>query len=161
MNVRIGNGFDIHKFSDDPSRRLILGGVEIPGASGLVGHSDADVIAHAISDAILGALVLGDIGQHFPDTDPAWKGADSLRILAACVEMARARGWSVANADCSVIAEQPKLAPHKALMQEKLSTVVDAPVSVKGRRAESLGALGRAEGIACLASVLLVSTEES
>lgn len=155
MNIRIGNGFDIHKFSDDPNRQLVLGGVVIPNAPGLIGHSDADVIAHAIADGLLGAAGLGDIGMHFPDTDPQWKGADSIAILEGCVTMAAADGWSVINVDCSVIAEQPKLAPYRVAMQERLSGIVNAPVSIKGRRAETLGALGRGEGIVCLASVLI------
>lgn len=155
MNIRIGNGFDIHKFSDDPDRQLVLGGVVIPEAPGLIGHSDADVIAHAIADGLLGAAGLGDIGMHFPDTDPTWKGADSLAILGGCVDMVATHGWSVVNVDCSVIAEQPKLAPYRIEMQDRLGSIVNAPVSIKGRRAETLGALGRGEGIVCLASVLI------
>lgn len=153
--IRVGQGFDIHRFSDDPERRLVLGGILFEGSRGLVGHSDADVIAHACADALLGAAGMGDIGQHFPDTDPKWKGADSLVILDHVATMVRASGWTVGNIDCSVVCEQPKLAPHRDAMQHKLSEVVGAPVSVKGRRAEGLGALGRGEGIACWASAVM------
>ncbi len=156
--VRVGQGFDVHRFSDDPQRRLVLGGREFPDVPGLVGHSDADVVAHAVADALLGAASLGDIGQHYPDTDPQWKGADSMRILADVVEKVRNEGWSIGNVDCSVVCELPKLAPQREAMQENLSGVVGAPVSVKGRRAEGLGALGRREGIACWAVTVLVST---
>lgn len=155
--VRVGQGFDIHRFSDDPDRRLILGGCEFAGERGLVGHSDADVVAHAISDALLGAAGLGDIGQHYPDTDAAWQGADSMLILGDVVAKVHAGGWHVGNVDCSVVCERPKLAPQRDTMQEKLSAVVGAPVSVKGRRAEGLGALGRGEGIACWAVTVLVA----
>jgi 2-C-methyl-D-erythritol 2,4-cyclodiphosphate synthase len=154
--IRVGQGFDVHRFSDDPSRRLVLGGCEFPGEPGLVGHSDADVIAHAIADALLGAAGLGDIGQHYPDTDPEWQGADSMRILADVAVRVAADGWRVGNVDCSVVCERPKLAPRREEMQERLAHVVAAPVSVKGRRAEGLGALGRQEGIACWAVAVLV-----
>lgn len=148
-DVRVGHGFDIHRFSDDPHRRLILGGVVFADTPGLQGHSDADVIAHAVSDALLGAAGLGDIGEHFPDTDPQWKGADSLKMLEHVAAMVRSQGWFIGNVDCSVVCELPKLAPHREAIQENLSQAADAPVSVKGRRAEGLGALGRREGIAC------------
>ena len=115
MNVvRVGQGFDIHRFSDDPERRLVLGGVVFEGSPGLHGHSDADVIAHAVADALLGAAALGDIGQHFPDTDPRWKDADSLALLAHVGILVRAAGWTIGNVDCSVVCEVPKLAPHRA-----------------------------------------------
>lgn len=158
--LRIGEGFDVHPFSDDPARTLVLGGVVLEGAPGLVGHSDADAIAHAVTDALLGAAGLGDIGSHFSDTDPRWKGADSMGLLAATVAMVREAGWSVANVDCTVVLEAPKLAPHKAAMVERLSAVVGAPVSVKAKRAEGLGALGRREGIACFAVALLVEVSQ-
>jgi 2-C-methyl-D-erythritol 2,4-cyclodiphosphate synthase len=160
VNLRIGNGFDVHRFSDDPARPLVLGGVTIEGSPGLVGHSDADVIAHAVAEALLGAAGLDDIGTLFPDTDPAWKGADSMQLLAECVRRVRSAGWAPVNVDCSVIAERPKLAPHRARMQELLSGAVGAAVTIKGRRAEGIGGLGRAEGIACIASALLVGEEE-
>lgn len=154
MTVRVGQGFDIHPFSDDATRPLVLGGVSLPGP-GLAGHSDADVIAHACADAILGAAGLGDLGDHFPDTDPKWRGADSLRLLTEVVDLVSAEGFSVGNVDLTVLAEAPKLAPHRQEMQEKLSAVVRAPVSIKATRAEGLGAIGRKEGIACLAVALL------
>ena len=153
--VRVGQGFDIHRFSDDASRRLILGGVHFEGVRGLIGHSDADVIAHACADALLGAAGLGDIGEHFPDTDPQWHGVDSLRLLDQVAVLVRAQGWSIGNVDCSVVCEQPKLMPRRHEMQEKLSTATGAPVTVKGRRAEGLGALGRQEGIACWAVAVI------
>jgi 2-C-methyl-D-erythritol 2,4-cyclodiphosphate synthase len=155
VSLRVGNGFDIHPFSDDSSRPLVLGGVVVPDAPGLEGHSDADVIAHAVADALLGASGLGDLGRLFPDTDEQWRGADSIELLAEVVRRVRDAGWAVLNADCSVIAERPKLAPLRAQMEQRLSTTVGAPVTIKGRRAEGIGGLGRAEGIACLASVLI------
>lgn len=156
MRLRVGNGFDVHRFGDDPGRPLVLGGVRVPGAAGLVGHSDADVVTHAVAEALLGAAGLGDLGTHFPDTDDRWRGAVSTDLLAHVVGMVRAEGWSVANVDCSVVAERPRLAPHRDAMQQVLSEVVGAPVTVKGRRAEQIGGLGRGEGIACLASALLL-----
>lgn len=153
--MRIGQGFDVHRFSDDPTRRLVLGGVHLPGARGLAGHSDADVIAHAIGDALLGAGGLGDLGQHFPDTDPAWAGADSLAILAGVVALLTDAGWSVANVDCTVVLEAPTLAPHREQMVANLAGVVGADVSVKATRAEGLGAIGRGEGVACWAVALV------
>jgi 2-C-methyl-D-erythritol 2,4-cyclodiphosphate synthase len=155
VSLRVGNGFDIHRFSDDSSRPLVLGGVVVPDAPGLEGHSDADVIAHAVADALLGASGLGDLGRLFPDTDEQWRGADSIELLAEVVRRVRDAGWAVLNADCSVIAERPKLAPLRAQMEHRLSTTVGAPVTIKGRRAEGIGGLGRAEGIAFLASVLI------
>lgn len=150
MRVRVGQGFDVHRSGDDPARPLVLGGVVFEGA-GLVGHSDADVVAHAAAEALLGAAGLGDLGQHFPDTDPRWAGADSIGLLAEVARLVRAAGWEPGNVDCSVVCEAPKLAPHRATMQERLSAAVGAPVTVKGRRPEGLGALGRGEGIACWA----------
>ena len=156
MQIRVGNGFDIHKFEDTPSGRvLVLGGVTFPGERALVGHSDADVIAHAIADALLGASGLGDIGMHYPDTDPKWKGVDSLQLLADVVNKVRSEGWIIGNVDCSVVCESPKIAPHRDAMITALSKVVGSPVSVKGRRSEQLGAIGRGEGIMCFASALL------
>jgi 2-C-methyl-D-erythritol 2,4-cyclodiphosphate synthase len=153
-DVRVGQGFDIHRFSDDPARRLVLGGVQFEGR-GLHGHSDADVIAHAVIDALFGAAGLGDIGEHFSDTDPRWKGADSLVLLAHAGTLVRAGGWTIGNVDCSVVCDSPKLAPHRAEMQANLSEACGAPVGVKGRRAEGLGALGRGEGIACWAVAVI------
>ncbi len=151
----MGLGFDVHPFSDDPARRLVLGGVHLPGQRALAGHSDADVVAHAIADALLGAAGLGDLGDHFADTDPAWAGADSLAILAAVTALVANEGWSVGNVDCTVVLEAPKLAPHRAEMAARLGDVVSAPVSVKATRAEGLGAIGRGEGVACWAVALI------
>lgn len=158
IDIRVGQGFDIHRFAEEPieGRVLILGGVSFPGERVLVGHSDADVIAHAAADALLGAAGLGDIGQHYPDTDPAWKGADSLRILRDVALKVRDAGWRIGNVDCSVVCEQPKIAPVRDEMVRLLSEAAGAPVSVKGRRAEGLGALGRGEGIACFASAVII-----
>jgi len=158
IDIRVGQGFDIHRFADEPieGRVLILGGVSFPVERALVGHSDADVIAHAASDALLGAAGLGDIGQHYPDTDPAWRGADSLRILRDVALKVRDAGWRIGNVDCSVVCEQPKIAPVRDEMTRLLSEAAGAPVSVKGRRAEGLGALGRGEGIACFASAVII-----
>jgi 2-C-methyl-D-erythritol 2,4-cyclodiphosphate synthase len=153
--LRVGQGFDVHPFSDDPSRPLVLGGVTVTGARGLAGHSDADVIAHAVTDALLGAAGLGDIGQHFPDTDPALAGADSIGLLRHAVADVRAAGWEPQNVDCTVVLEAPRLAPYRAAIHDRLSDAVGAPVAVKGKRAEGLGALGRAEGVACFAVALL------
>ena len=154
--LRVGQGFDVHPFSDDPARRLVLGGVEFPGERGLAGHSDADVIAHAVTDALLGAAGLGDIGQHFPDTDPALAGADSIVLLGRAVADVRSAGWSPQNVDCTVVLEAPKLAPRREAIRARLTETVGAPVTVKGKRAEGLGALGRSEGVACFAVALLV-----
>ncbi|MHB8467974.1 MAG: 2-C-methyl-D-erythritol 2,4-cyclodiphosphate synthase, partial [Acidimicrobiales bacterium] len=143
--MRIGQGFDVHAFTDDPDRPLILGGVVVPGR-GLAGHSDADVAAHAVADALLGAAGLGDMGRHFPDTDDRWKDASSLELLAAVVTMVRDAGWALANVDLTLITEIPLLAPHVPAMVERLGGVLGAPVSVKAKRAEGLGAIGRREG---------------
>ena len=155
--LRVGQGIDVHPFADDPGRPLVLGGVVITGdgAQGLAGHSDADAVCHAVADAVLGAAGLGDLGRHMPDTDPAWAGADSLDILRRVVALAAAAGWVPVNADCTVVAERPRLAPHTGAMCDRLAAVLGAPVNVKATRAEGLGALGRAEGIACTAVVLL------
>jgi 2-C-methyl-D-erythritol 2,4-cyclodiphosphate synthase len=158
--VRIGQGFDVHRFSDDPERVLVLGGVLFDGERGLEGHSDADAIAHACADALLGAAGLGDIGSWFPDTDPTYAGADSIELLSRVAAGVRAEGWSIANIDCSVVCEAPKLAPRRDEMQARLSAAVDAPVTVKGRRAEAMGALGRGEGVACWAVALLENNTE-
>jgi len=154
MQLRVGNGFDVHRFADD-DRPLVLGGVRFEGERGLAGHSDADVVAHAVAEALLGAAGLGDIGSHFPDTDPRWAGANSLVLLAEVRRQVGEAGWSVANVDCSVVAERPKLAPRRVEMEERLSEVVGAPVTVKGRRAEGIGGLGRGEGVVAMATALL------
>lgn len=153
--MRVGYGYDIHAFSDDPERPLLLGGVHFPGERGLRGHSDADVIAHACCDAILGGAGLGDMGAWFSDEEPAWEGADSIGLLREVVRRAADAGWTVQNLDCTVVAERPKIAPRRLEIQARLSETVGAPVSVKGKTAEGLGALGNGEGIACWAATLL------
>ena len=153
MTARVGLGFDVHPFSIDPERRLFLGGVALDGP-GLIGHSDADVVAHAIADALLGAAGLGDLGSHFPDSDPTYAGADSMELLARVV-LAVSSQWAIGNVDATVILEAPQLADHRQAMQDRLGGVIGAPVSVKAKRAEALGALGRREGIACLAVALV------
>ncbi|MDG2428929.1 MAG: 2-C-methyl-D-erythritol 2,4-cyclodiphosphate synthase [Acidimicrobiales bacterium] len=152
--MRIGQGFDVHPFSDDPDRAIVLAGITFEGP-GLSGHSDADVVAHAVIDALLGAAGLGDIGQRYPDSDTALAGADSMVLLAEVVSAVDAEGWLVANVDCTVVLEAPRLAPRRAEMQDLLSAVVGGPVTIKGKRAEGLGALGRREGVACFAVALL------
>lgn len=153
--IRVGHGFDIHRFSDDPDRLLVLGGVVFDGERGLAGHSDADAIAHACTDAILSPAGLGDIGGLFPDTDPIWEGADSIKLLAEAVRRLNDIGGTIVNIDATVVAERPKLAPRKAEIQDLLTATVGAPVTVKGKRAEGLGAVGRVEGIACWAVALI------
>jgi len=155
MAARVGMGFDVHPFSGDPLRRLVLGGVVVGSGRGLAGHSDADVVCHAVADALLGAAGLGDMGGIFPDTDPAWKDADSTSMLAEVARLVVDEGWAVANVDCAVVLEAPRLAPHRAAMEARLAEVVGAPVAVKPKRAEGLGALGREEGIACWAVALI------
>ncbi|MDA2968400.1 MAG: 2-C-methyl-D-erythritol 2,4-cyclodiphosphate synthase [Actinomycetota bacterium] len=161
MQVRVGQGFDIHRFTDNASddRKLILGGVHFKGERGLIGHSDADVVAHATAEAILGACGLGNIGEHFPDTDAKYKNVDSIKLLELVSKMAQENNFEIGNVDCSIVCEQPKIAPHRDAMQQKLSLAVGAPVTVKGRRAEGLGALGRAEGIACWAVAVVTKTK--
>lgn len=153
--MRVGLGFDVHRFSEEPDRVLVLGGVRIAGERGLVGHSDADVVCHACADALLGAGGLGDLGEHFPDSDPRFEGADSLALLTEVAQVVRAAGWELGNVDCTVLLEAPKLAPVRTEMEQRLSEAIGAPVSVKATRAEGMGAIGRAEGIACW-SVALV-----
>jgi len=156
-NIRIGNGFDVHALV--AGRPLVLGGVAIPHERGLAGHSDADVVLHAVCDAILGALALGDIGMHFPDTDARWKDADSRALLRQVAALASAQGWRIGNLDVTVIAEAPKLAPHVPAMRANLAGDLACDVgaiSVKATTTERLGFAGRGEGIAALATVLLV-----
>jgi 2-C-methyl-D-erythritol 2,4-cyclodiphosphate synthase len=155
-NIRIGNGFDVHALV--AGRPLVLGGVTIPHERGLAGHSDADVLLHAVCDAILGALALGDIGMHFPDTDARWKDADSRVLLRQVAALASERGWRIGNLDVTVIAEAPKLAPHVPAMRAHLAGDLACDVgaiSVKATTTERLGFAGRGEGIAALATVLL------
>jgi 2-C-methyl-D-erythritol 2,4-cyclodiphosphate synthase len=153
--LRIGHGFDVHPFASDPDRPLVLGGVLVPDAPGLSGHSDADALTHALADALLGAAGLGDLGGRFPSSDPAWAGADSTVMLRMVMEWIRAEGCTVVNADCTIIGERPRLAAQIPAMAARLTGVVEAPVSVRAKRGEGLGALGRGEGVACLAVALL------
>lgn len=146
-------GFDVHPYSDDPDRRLVLGGVALDGP-GLVGHSDADAVAHAVCDALLSAAGLDDIGVLFPASDPDLAGADSMGLLARVVSMVT-EGADIGNVAVTVVAEVPRLAPHRRTMEGRLSTVVGAPVSVTAKRAEGLGSLGRREGVACWAVALV------
>ena len=156
---RVGTGYDLHRL--EAGRPLIIGGVTIPHETGLAGHSDADVLCHAVTDAILGAAAAGDIGQHFPDTDPKWKGANSIELLKGAVAIVRAAGYAVANVDAVVIAERPKLAPHIAAMRANLAQAIGidvSAVSVKGKTNEQVDALGRNEAIAVHAVALLTVT---
>lgn len=155
-NIRIGNGYDIHRLVHD--RPLILGGVHIPHELGLLGHSDADVLTHALMDAMLGALSLGDIGHYFPPTDPQWEGADSLKLLEQVNLLIREKGWAVANLDSVIVAEKPKLKPHLNDMRDRLATVLQiAPeqIGIKATTNEKLGPVGQQEGIAAYAVALL------
>lgn len=156
MALRIGNGFDVHQLA--PGLPLFLGGVKLEHTRGCVAHSDGDVLIHALCDALLGALALGDIGKHFPDTDNAYKGIDSKILLSQCMEMIKERGWRVVNADCTIAAQKPKMAPYIPAMRECLASLLEVEtdcVSVKATTTEHLGFCGREEGIAVMASVLL------
>jgi 2-C-methyl-D-erythritol 2,4-cyclodiphosphate synthase len=153
---RVGNGFDFHPL--EAGRRLVLGGVEIQHSKGLRGHSDADVAAHALANAILGALGAGDLGRHFPDNDPQYKDADSVALLAEVWKLASGQGWRLSNADLTIFAEQPKLKPYLDAMRERLAAALRADqsrVNVKASSPEGLGALGRSEGMAASAIVML------
>ncbi len=154
--MRIGHGYDVHRLVE--GRKLIMGGVDIPWEKGLLGHSDADVLLHAIADAILGALAMGDIGKHFPDTDPAFKGANSMKLLAHVVGLAGQKGYAVGNLDATIIAQKPKMAPHIQAMRENIAKVcgVDAErINVKATTEEGLGFTGTGEGISSHAVVLM------
>jgi 2-C-methyl-D-erythritol 2,4-cyclodiphosphate synthase len=154
--MRIGHGYDVHQLVE--GRKLILGGVDIPYAKGLLGHSDADVLLHAISDAILGALAEGDIGKHFPDTDPIYKGADSLKLLGHVMKLSGDKGYRLGNVDATIVAQRPKLAPHIPQMRENIAAVLCADidrVNVKATTTEELGFAGRGEGIAAYAVALM------
>lgn len=158
--LRIGHGFDVHAFAE--GRRLVLGGVDVPAERGLAGHSDADVVAHALMDAVLGALREGDIGKLFPDTDPAYEGADSLALMRRVAELAHSRGWRVADADCTIAAQAPKLASYREQMRANMAAALGVPaeaVGVKATTTERLGFVGREEGIAAWAVVLLERLE--
>lgn len=156
---RVGLGFDVHRYGDDPARPLVLGGVAFDGERPLVGHSDADVVAHAAAEALLGAAGFDDLGTLFPDTDPAWRGANSLELLANVAARLRQAGWVPGNVDCSVVLDAPRLAPHRQEMARRLSQAAEADVNVRGRRSEGLGALGRGEGVACWAVALVERPE--
>ncbi len=158
MNIRIGNGYDIHQLVAD--RPLILGGVTIPHTLGLLGHSDADVLTHAIMDALLGALAMGDIGHYFPPSDPKWKGADSLLLLKQVLSLIESQGWNIGNIDSTIVAEQPKLKPHLKSMRSTLAQTMAIEmdqISIKATTNEKLGPPGREEGICAYAVVLLVN----
>ena len=152
----VGIGFDSHRLA--AGRRLVIGGVEIPYDRGLDGHSDADVLAHAVTDALLGAAGLGDIGEHFPDTDGRWRGADSMQLLASVVQSVHAAGFELVNVDCTVVMEAPKLSPHRQAIREQLAqtlTLELARVNVKASTGEGMGFVGRGEGVAALAVAAL------
>jgi 2-C-methyl-D-erythritol 2,4-cyclodiphosphate synthase len=151
--TRTGIGIDSHRF--EAGRRLVLGGVEIPFELGLAGHSDADVLTHAIADALLGAAGLGDIGQHFPDTDEQWRDADSIELLRTVVARVREAGFMLANVDATVMLERPKLAPHRDAIHAALAAVLECPVNVKATTGEGMGFVGRGEGAAALAIATL------
>lgn len=158
--MRVGIGYDVHPF--DPARVLVLGGIKIEGTWGLRGHSDADVVLHALADALLGAAALGDIGDHFPDQDPQWKDVPSAVILAEVRAKVRARGWVPGNVDVTVVAERPRIAPYREAMRRRMAEILGldvGAVSLKATTNEGLGALGRGEGIAALAVASLVPAE--
>ncbi|WP_026841115.1 MULTISPECIES: 2-C-methyl-D-erythritol 2,4-cyclodiphosphate synthase [Citrifermentans] len=158
--MRIGHGYDVHRLVE--GRKLILGGVDVPYAKGLLGHSDADVLLHAISDAILGAIGEGDIGRHFPDTDPAYKGADSIKLLQHVMGLADAKGYRIGNVDATVVAQRPKLAPFIQQMRQNIARALatdDDRVNVKATTTEELGFAGRGEGIAAYGVALLERKE--
>jgi 2-C-methyl-D-erythritol 2,4-cyclodiphosphate synthase len=159
MNIRIGHGFDVHAFA--PDRRLVIGGVDIPYERGLAGHSDADVLLHAICDALLGAAGMGDIGRHFPDSDPRYKGIDSRELLRHVAGLLRASGWRAGNVDATLIAQAPRMAPHIPGMRANIAADLDldaGAVNVKATTTERLGFTGRGEGIAAEAVCLIVRT---
>jgi 2-C-methyl-D-erythritol 2,4-cyclodiphosphate synthase len=156
MALRIGQGYDVHRLV--PGRRLVLGGEEIPHERGLEGHSDADVLLHALGDALLGAAGLGDLGGHFPPSDERWRGADSVDLLRRIVDLVHGAGWAVVNADLTLVAEAPRLSPHRERIRERIAGLLGVGVSAVGLKAttnEGLGAIGRGEGMAALAVVLL------
>lgn len=156
MNIRIGHGFDVHAFAE--GRRLIIGGVDIPHHRGLLGHSDADVLLHAICDALLGAAALGDIGRHFPDSDARFKGIDSRKLLRHVADLLDGRGWKVVNVDATIIAQAPKMAPHIAAMRQHIAEdlgIAAEQINVKATTTEKLGFTGREEGIAAEAVCLI------
>ncbi len=161
-NIRIGHGYDVHRLTE--GRKLIIGGVEIPHRLGLLGHSDADVLTHAVMDAMLGALALGDIGKHFPDTDPQYAGADSIQLLAHVRKIIQEQGWTLGNLDATILAQAPKLAPHIPEMRRRISETLGCgldQVSIKATTEEKLGFTGQEQGIAAHCVVLLVKDSKS
>lgn len=160
LDIKIGFGFDVHPFAEE--RKLILGGIEIPSERGLEGHSDADVLLHAISDAILGALSLGDIGQHFPNTDEKWKGVSSSVILAHCYSLIKKQGYRISNIDSMLAIEAPKISPFIEKIKNNVSNILEISpnqISVKATTTEKLGFVGRAEGVVAMATVLLIKSD--
>lgn len=158
--LRIGMGYDVHRLAE--GRRLVIGGVEIPFEKGLLGHSDADVLLHAICDALLGAAGMGDIGLHFPDTDTAYAGIDSMELLAQVRKMIEEAGYAIVNADATIYAEAPKMAPHREKMQERIAARLGLPrerINIKATTTEGLGPMGRGEGIGAMCAVLLEKTK--
>ena len=158
--MRIGHGYDVHRLVE--GRKLIMGGVDIPWEKGLLGHSDADVLLHAIADAVLGAIGEGDIGKHFPDTDPAFKGADSLKLLEHVGKLAADHGYVLGNLDATIIAQRPKMAPHIAIMRENIARVLNTTVgqvNVKATTEEGLGFTGTGEGISAHAVVIMTASK--
>lgn len=159
--MRVGMGYDVHKLTE--GRKLILGGVDIPWEKGLLGHSDADVLIHAVMDALLGAAALGDIGKHFPDTDPAYKGISSIKLLVNVAELLRKQGYAVGNIDATVIAQKPKMAPHIPQMRKNMADALGIPeskINIKATTEEGLGFTGRGEGIASQAICLLIEKQD-
>ncbi|WP_144512630.1 2-C-methyl-D-erythritol 2,4-cyclodiphosphate synthase [Bacillus sp. FJAT-22090] len=159
--MRIGQGFDVHEFADN--RPLIIGGITIPYERGLIGHSDADVLLHTVTDAALGAIGEGDIGKHFPDTDPDFKDADSAKLLEHIWKLVDSKGYKLGNIDCTIIAQKPKMAPHIESIRGRISELLQADISqvnVKATTTEKLGFTGREEGIASMATILLVKKDE-
>jgi 2-C-methyl-D-erythritol 2,4-cyclodiphosphate synthase len=159
-NIRIGNGYDVHRLVE--GRKLILGGVDIPHSVGLDGHSDADVLVHALCDALLGALGAGDIGAYFPDTDPKWKGVSSLILLKEVMRMCRGKGFELANADTVIVAQKPKLAAHLQEMEKNIAVTLEvetSQINIKATTTEKLGFAGREEGIAAYAVALLIKND--
>ncbi|HWJ06101.1 MAG TPA: 2-C-methyl-D-erythritol 2,4-cyclodiphosphate synthase [Steroidobacteraceae bacterium] len=160
--MRVGTGYDVHAFGEGD--HVVIGGVRIPHERGVVAHSDGDVALHALCDALLGAMGLGDIGEHFPDTDPRWKGADSRRFLRHCAALLREHGWRFVNADLTLVAQEPRIGPYRAQMRQNIADDLGVRVdriNVKATTTERLGALGRAEGLACQAVALIAYGENA
>ena len=157
VRLRIGSGFDLHPLGSDPHRRFILGGIEVASGNGPLGHSDADVICHALADAILGSAGLGGIGDHFPSSDASLAGADSMELLRRCLDIFTGAGYALVNADATVVLQAPRLAVFRPAMEAGLGALLGVPVSVKAKSPENVGALGRQEAVVCFANVLSVA----